>query len=139
MFARNRARHMPKRSARTCRECVQVADRFHLLQNLIRCLKDIFSKERPDEIFIRDGQTLDIPPEKIFREKKWDEKTMERLHYDNACPEDENGNMTTQRTIITAKNINSAQKTEKKADDTGNSKNMTGNASEEHLSSQRQI
>ena len=92
VVARDRASAYAKAISEILPECVQVADRFHLLQNLIEHLKDIFSKEMPGEIFIRDGQILDIPPEKIPRENKWDEKAMEQLHYDNACPEDENGN-----------------------------------------------
>lgn len=35
--------------------CTQVADRFHLFENLIEHLKDIFYKEIPNKIFIKNG------------------------------------------------------------------------------------
>lgn len=92
VVARDRASAYAKAIGEVLPECVQVADRFHLLQNLIGHLKEIFNKEMPDEIFIRDGQVLDVPPQKISKEMKWDEKAMTQLHYDNACPKDENGN-----------------------------------------------
>ena len=34
-------------------ECVQVADRFHLLQNLLEHLKDIFKADMPATIYIK--------------------------------------------------------------------------------------
>lgn len=37
-------------------ECIQIADRFHLLQNLIDRMKDVFKEEIPKEIFIKDGR-----------------------------------------------------------------------------------
>lgn len=36
-------------------DCVQVADRFHLLQNLLEYLKDIFKAEMSSSIYIKDG------------------------------------------------------------------------------------
>ena len=45
-------------------ECIQIADRFHLLQNLIDRMKDIFKDEIPAAIFIRDWQVLDKEPKK---------------------------------------------------------------------------
>ena len=34
-------------------ECTQVADRFHLLQNLLGYLKEIFKEEMPSSVYIR--------------------------------------------------------------------------------------
>lgn len=71
--------------------CVQVADRFHLLQNLLGYLKDIFRDEMPPEVFIRSGEVLDSAPEKILGEKLPDEKMLEPLHYDNEVPYNPDG------------------------------------------------
>ena len=45
-------------------ECTQVADRFHLMQNLLDKMKDIFKNEIPATIFIKDGAVLDKPPKR---------------------------------------------------------------------------
>lgn len=92
VVARDRASAYARAISEVLPECVQVADRFHLLQNLVGHLKDIFKNELPDEIFIRDGQVLDAPPKKISREKKADEAILKQLNYDNTQPVDENGN-----------------------------------------------
>lgn len=67
-------------------DCVQVADRFHLLQNLLTYLKDIFKAEMPSSIYIKDGKILEQEPEKIWREKEPDKKYLATLHYDNTPP-----------------------------------------------------
>lgn len=74
--------------------CVQVADRFHLLQNLIDKMKDIFKEELPSEIFIRGGEILDEVPKKVLVLKV--DPTSDKLShydYDNSEPVDENGNI----------------------------------------------
>ena len=48
-------------------ECVQVADRFHLFENIIEYLKDIFYSEMPDKIFIKDNKIMEAPPVLIFK------------------------------------------------------------------------
>ncbi len=92
VVARDRASAYAKAISEVLPECVQVADRFHLLQNLMEHLKDIFKNELPAEIFIRDGQVLDTPPKKIFREKKADKSAIQHLDYDNTPPVDADGN-----------------------------------------------
>ena len=72
-------------------ECVQVADRFHLLQNLLGYLKDIFKEEMPSSVYIQDGKILDNEPEKVSLEKSLDEEYMASLHYDNAPPKNPDG------------------------------------------------
>ena len=72
-------------------DCVQVADRFHLLQNLLEYLKDIFKAEMPSSIYIKDGKILDQEPEKILREKKPDKNYLATLHYDNTPPMNPDG------------------------------------------------
>lgn len=93
IVARDRASAYVKAISEVLPECVQVADRFHLLQNLLEHLKDIFKNELPAEIFIRDGQVLDTPPEKISREKKADGSVMQHLDYDNTPPTDADGKL----------------------------------------------
>ena len=72
-------------------ECIQVADRFHLLQNMINKLKDIFKDEIPAEIFIKDGDLLDTPPEKIYAMKLPEEKVLRAIEYDNSPPQNPDG------------------------------------------------
>lgn len=72
-------------------ECTQVADRFHLMQNLLDRMKDIFKNEIPSTIFIRDGVVLEKAPRKETREKVFDGKRLEGISYDNSPPLDEKG------------------------------------------------
>lgn len=59
IIARDRASAYATAINNVLPECIQVADRFHLFQNLIEHLKDLFYKEVPDKIFIKDGKILD--------------------------------------------------------------------------------
>jgi len=71
-------------------DCLQVADRFHLLENLIGYLNDIFKADMPAQIFIRGNEVLDEAPEKIFVEKyPPDSEEFDDIHYDNSVPVDE--------------------------------------------------
>lgn len=65
-------------------DCIQVADRFHLLQNLLDRLKEIFKAEIPSEIFIENGKILDKAPEKV--EQKPKDALLNAFHYDNEVP-----------------------------------------------------
>ena len=91
LVARDRASAYASAINEVLPECVQVADRFHLLQNLLEYLKEIFKEDMPSEIFIRDGKVLDHPPEKVLREKKPDERLLAGMNYDNSVPLDEQG------------------------------------------------
>ena len=74
-------------------ECVQVADRFHLLQNLIERMRDIFRDEIPDEIYIHEGKVVDFPPDKVRKYKSSsDAEQLNEIDYDNSFPVDENNN-----------------------------------------------
>ena len=76
--------------------CIQVADRFHLFQNLIVYLKDIFYKEIPKKIFIKDGEILDGKIEKVPKyQNSINQEKLNSLKYDNSLPIDENGNAIT--------------------------------------------
>ena len=70
-MARDRASAYASAINKILPDCVQVADRFHLLQNLIDRLKDIFKEGLPPEIYIKDGVVLDKAPDKIWKEKLW--------------------------------------------------------------------
>ena len=73
-------------------DCVQVADRFHLLNNLIEKMEDIFCEKLPTEILIKERQVVDLPPEKAMRLKISPESILlNKYNYDNALPLDENG------------------------------------------------
>lgn len=75
-------------------ECIQVADRFHLLQNLIDRMKDIFKAEIPEMIFIKDGQIMDEMPKKEAKLKiDITSDELDNLDYDNSEPKDANGNI----------------------------------------------
>ena len=86
LVARDRASAYAAAISAVLPDCVQVADRFHLLQNLLEHLKDIFKEELPAKIFIRDGNVLDQEPEKVPQIKKPDDAFLDSLHYDNTPP-----------------------------------------------------
>lgn len=77
-------------------ECIQVADRFHLFQNLIERMKEIVKEELPKHIYIKDGE---IVKENIQKERKLkvalDSPVLANLTYDNTAPVDEEGNVIT--------------------------------------------
>lgn len=91
LVARDRASSYASAISEVLPECTQVADRFHLMQNLLDRMKDIFKSEIPSTIFIRDGAVLDKPPEKEVREKVFNEERLDGISYDNSPPVDENG------------------------------------------------
>lgn len=91
LVARDRASAYAAAISAVLPDCVQVADRFHLLQNLLEHLKDIFKEDLPTKIFIRDGNVLDQEPEKIPQIKKPDDEFIDSLHYDNTPPRNPNG------------------------------------------------
>jgi len=75
-------------------DCIQVADRFHLISNLIEKMRDIFKEEIPDKIFIENNQTLDSPPEKAKKLKvSPDSALLNQYKYDNSIPLNENGTL----------------------------------------------
>lgn len=91
IVARDRASAYAAAISEILPDCVQVADRFHLLQNLLGYRKDIFKEEMPAKIYIRNGEITEKAPEKILKEKKPDLSSLENLAYDNTPPTDPNG------------------------------------------------
>ena len=64
-IARDRASAYAKAVSEILPDCMQVADRFHLIANLIDKMREIFKEDIPAELFIKDGKVLDSTPEKI--------------------------------------------------------------------------
>lgn len=91
IVARDRASAYAKAITEVLPDCIQVADRFHLLQNLITHLKKIFQSELPEKLFFRDGKLLDQEPEKIYVERTPDYAYLASLSYDNSIPRNPDG------------------------------------------------
>lgn len=93
IVARDRASAYAAAIAEVLPQAMQVADRFHILQNLLDYLNDIFKAEMPQKIFIRDGVVLDQEPDKVKTlSVPLDSPELNELHYDNTPPVDKNGN-----------------------------------------------
>ena len=94
--ARDRASEYASAINEVLPNCIQVADRFHLFQNLIVYLKDIFYKEVHNKIFIKNEKILDGKIEKIPKyQNSINQEILNSLKYDNSLPVDENGNVIT--------------------------------------------
>ncbi len=74
-------------------DTIQIADRFHLFQNLVDRFKDIFKKEIPDNIYILDGKLLDKKPDNVIVKETVQKEALENLDYDDTPPTNENGNV----------------------------------------------
>lgn len=94
LVARDRASAYASAINEILPDCVQVADRFHLLQNLIDRLKDIFKEGLPPEIYIKDGVVLDKAPDKIWKEKTVDAAVIDQYSYDDTPPLEADGTET---------------------------------------------
>lgn len=74
-------------------DCIQVADRFHLLQNLIDKMKEILAGEFPNKVYIKDGCILDeAPPEIKKLNIATDSALITEYTYNNEVPTDMLGN-----------------------------------------------
>ncbi|MGL4854918.1 MAG: transposase, partial [Lentisphaeria bacterium] len=92
LIARDRASAYAKAINEILPECTQVADRFHLLQNLVQRIRDIFKVELPREIFIENGQVLEYTPQQV-NVLKIDplSNELDVYSYNNEPPMDEDG------------------------------------------------
>lgn len=92
LVTRDRASAYAKAINEILPECTQVADRFHLLQNLIQRIRDIFKVTLPKEIFIKDGQILTDTPRqvKVLKIDPLSEE-LDTYSYNNNPPIDEYG------------------------------------------------
>ena len=92
LVARDRASAYASAISEVLPNCIQVADRFHLLQNLLGYMKDIFKEELPSKLYITDGEISETAPQKTPKETTPDLSLLESLHYDNTPPIDSEGN-----------------------------------------------
>lgn len=92
LVARDRASAYASAINEILPDCIQVADRFHLLQNLLEYMKNIFKEEMPSQLYIQNEEISEKAPEKILKEKTPDYSFLDSLHYDNTPPVDSNGN-----------------------------------------------
>lgn len=94
VVARDRASAYASAIKEVLPDCIQIADRFHLLQNLIDRMKEIFKEELPYEIFIKDGEILDAHPEKekVLKIDPSSEK-LKQYDYDNSEPVNKDGSI----------------------------------------------
>lgn len=91
LVARDRASAYATAISKILPDCIQVADRYHLFENLLEKLKDIFKGEIPEEIYIQNGKILDEAPKKV-KDLYVDESVLEKLNYDNSIPLDDDSN-----------------------------------------------
>lgn len=92
MVARDRATAYANAIEEIYSDCVQVADRFHLFQNIMDRIKTVFKEELPSTLYIQDREILDRKQSKERKETEIrQEAGYKSLHYDNLPPVDENG------------------------------------------------
>lgn len=98
--------------------CIQVADRFHLFQNLIENLKEIFHKDIPEKIFIKNNQIIEEKDiQKIIIKPPIDEAKLKELNYDNSIPRDKNNNVILFNQKLLNENSNISKKWQQKRTD----------------------
>ena len=91
--ARDRATAYANAISEILPEAIQIADRFHLFQNLVDRFKEIFKKEIPDEIYILDGKIIDEKPKGEYVKTAIQKEILDKLDYDDTPPVDENGDI----------------------------------------------
>ena len=90
-IARDRATAYANAINEVLPETIQIADRFHLFQNLVDRFKEIFKQEIPENIYILDGKILDERPNNIIVKATVEQQILQQLEYDDTPPVDENG------------------------------------------------
>lgn len=92
VIARDRASAYATAISEILPECTQVADRFHLFQNLVTHLKDIFYNEVPEKIFIKNNEIVDSVKKVPTELANINATILETYDYDNSELIDEQGN-----------------------------------------------
>lgn len=92
-IARDRATAYANAINEVLPDAIQIADRFHLFQNLVDRFKEILKKEIPDNIYILDGKLFDKKPENVFVKATVQKEILDKLDYDDTPPTDEEGNI----------------------------------------------
>jgi transposase len=92
VVARDRASAYAEAINEVLPNAVQVADRFHLFENLIKYLKEMFYSEIPRQIVIKDNEILNKKATKVISElSNIDWGIVDSFEYTNDVPLDENG------------------------------------------------
>jgi transposase len=92
IVARDRASAYARAISEILPDCTQIADRFHLIANLIDRMREVLKEELPAELFIKNGEILENAPEKVkVLRIEPESKQLEKIDYDNSVPTDENG------------------------------------------------
>lgn len=92
--ARDRASAYAKAIDEILPNAIQVADRFHLFENIIEYSKDLLYSSIPDKIVIKDNEVLDKKAKKVIKElSNIDENILNELNYNNTPPIDDEGNI----------------------------------------------
>jgi hypothetical protein len=86
LVARDRASAYASAVSEILPDAVQVADRFHLIQNILDWAKDIVNAELPKEVFFAGGAVLDNAPKKVASGPEVDVALLSQMQYDNAPP-----------------------------------------------------
>ncbi len=87
IVARDRATAFASAVSEILPDCIQVADRFHLFQNLVGRMKDFLKVEIPSTLYVKDGELTSVKPET----EKTAPELLEGTEYDNTPAVDENG------------------------------------------------
>jgi len=94
VVARDRASSYAEAVSEVLPEAIQIADRFHLFENLIKYLKDMFYSEIPDKIVIKNNEVLDKKAKKVISElANIDDSILDNLNYNSELPKDKDGNI----------------------------------------------
>ena len=93
LVARDRASSYAEAINEVLPNAIQVADRFHLFENIISYLKNMFYSELPDKTVIKNDEILDKKATKVIEElANIDWNIVNTFSYTNDKPLDENGN-----------------------------------------------
>ena len=91
LVARDRASAYASAISEILPDAVQVADRFHLLQNMLDRARDIIKTIIPDKIFFAGSEVIEKQPKKETAVQAVDLELLSQMDYDNSPPLDEDG------------------------------------------------
>ena len=91
LVARDRASAYASAVSEILPDAVQVADRFHLIKNILDRVKEIVNSAMPNKIFIADGKIIEEPPKKEATGPEVDLEMLSQIHYDNSPPVGDDG------------------------------------------------
>ena len=91
LVARDRSSAYASAVSEILPDAVQVADRFHLIKNMLDRVKDIINASMPGEIFVAGGEIMEKPPKKETSGPVVDMELLSDMHYDNSPPVGDDG------------------------------------------------